>query len=64
MEEQEYIAGYAKKSGVSVEELMKTQICLPCHCGYVGCKGFAMVSNNPHAIKSHNDLYVTTSPKS
>jgi hypothetical protein len=55
--EAKFIQRYCERSGLSVSEVMQTQVCLPCSCSDDGCEGFAMVSNNPLSIKAHNMLY-------
>jgi hypothetical protein len=57
MTEDEFIDEYAKNSGMSVHEILKDMICLPCGCGDVCCRGFAMVQNTPRAIETHNLFY-------
>ena len=53
----EFAKEYAQNSGMSVEEVLKTQIVLPCTCDYEGCPGWAMVSKNPLSIETHQNLY-------
>lgn len=54
---EEFKKEYCAKSGITWDELSKTQIVLPCSCNYEDCKGWAMVSNEPLNIKAHMDLY-------
>jgi hypothetical protein len=58
-----FASDYAKRSGMSVKELMEWNVCLPCGCGHPGCLGWAMVSNNPHSIHSHMELYAPRGSK-
>ena len=57
MNKEDFIKHYCKESGIKQEELLKTQIVLPCNCGDTTCEGWAMVSNNKLSIKSHKKLY-------
>lgn len=53
----EFIDKYAKESGMSVDEILKDMICLPCGCDEPCCRGFAMVQNTPRSIETHNLFY-------
>lgn len=55
--EEEFIADYCKRSRSSWAILKKQYVPLKCVCGAIECRGWAMVSNNERAIKTHNDLY-------
>ena len=57
MEKEDFIREYCERSGESEEELIKYEVALPCHCGEPGCKGWAMVTNTPLAIRAHQSLY-------
>lgn len=57
MKKEEFIENYCKKSNISKEEVLKTQVILPCNCNYEYCDGWAVVTNNKMSIKAHNDLY-------
>jgi hypothetical protein len=57
-EREQFIAGYCERSGVTWEELSKTQIAERCDCGEEGCAGWAMVSKRAtvsHASASIGD---------
>lgn len=54
---EKFIKDYREKSNISICELNKTNVILACDCGDKSCKGWAVVSNNPLSIKSHNELY-------
>lgn len=41
---EEFMAGYAKRSGVTVEWLKERMTVRPCDCGEEGCEGWQMVS--------------------
>ena len=56
MSKEEFIEYYCKNSNITKEELLKTQVILPCSCNYENCKGWAVVSNNPLSIKAHLEL--------
>jgi hypothetical protein len=55
--EQEFIDGYCGRSGVTWAELSQHYVALPCACEQEYCEGWAMVSNDPHAIQTHMELY-------
>lgn len=57
MTKDEFIKGYAERSGTTVEEVLTVSVALPCCCDYEGCKGWAMVFNHPIPIKAHMELY-------
>ena len=57
MTQQEFIDGYCADSGVTWDWLKQSKVALPCACGDERCAGWAMVSNHPDSIKTHNDLY-------
>ena len=57
MTKQEFIKQYCKLSGITDKEFSDFFIVLPCECNEEGCKGWAVVSNIPIAIKAYNDLY-------
>lgn len=57
MTKEDFIKLYCEKSGITEEELLKTQVVLPCNCNDEICKGWAVVSNNELSIKAHYDLY-------
>ena len=59
MTKEEFEKGYIEKSGITAQEYNETQVTLPCICGQEGCSGWAAVSNNPHSIKAHKDLYMS-----
>ena len=45
---EEFEAGYAKRSEMTVEELHEMgQHAHPCDCGEFGCRGCAMLSDDP-----------------
>ena len=56
MTKDEFIDQY-KVTSIPKDEFLKTQVVLECDCGETNCKGWAMVSNTPLAIKSHMELY-------
>ena len=56
MTKDDFINRYALNSGMLPKEILKDNVALPCHCNQDGCKGWAMVSNNPLSIKCHNDI--------
>ena len=58
MTKEEFIEYYCKRSDITEEELLKTQVVLKCNCGNLICKGWAVVSNNPDSIKAHKELYM------
>lgn len=39
MSKEEFIEYYCKNSNITKEELLKTQVILPCNCNYEDCKG-------------------------
>lgn len=57
MTQQEFIDGYCARSDLSWDDMKKYLVALPCACGDERCAGWAMVSNRPDSIKTHNDLY-------
>ena len=57
MTSDEYVADYARQSGVSVAELLAECVPMRCACNQPGCQGWAMVGNTPRAIQAHNELY-------
>jgi len=57
MTKEQFERGYAKRSGISLEEYHKFLVALPCACEQEGCEGWASVSNNPESIKTHQELY-------
>lgn len=57
MRKDDFIKLYCKKSNITKDTLLKTQVVLPCKCNINVCKGWAVVSNNKLSIKAHNDLY-------
>jgi hypothetical protein len=58
---EEFIAQYNSRNfpDITGQELIDKgfEVCLPCCCDYDGCRGWAMVSNVPHLIESHNEFY-------
>lgn len=59
MEKQDFIKLYCEKSGITEEELQKTQVVLPCNCNHELCKGWAVISNNELSIKNHYEQQKT-----
>ena len=59
MTKEDFIKQYCKNCNITEEELLKTQVVLPCNCMEQGCEGWAVVSNNELSIKAHNELYNT-----
>lgn len=57
MTKENFIKLYCEKSDITEEELLKTQVVLPCNCNDETCKGWAVVSNNELSIKAHCELY-------
>ena len=57
MNKEEFIKQYCERSNISYDELEKTNVVLPCSCNEALCKGWAVVSDNPLSIKTHNRLY-------
>lgn len=66
MTRDEFIDGYMKRSGIP--SACRTpdgyaiyqhpgRIALRCDCGEQKCMGWAMVSNDPESIATHNELY-------
>jgi hypothetical protein len=53
----EFIDGYCQKSGIPWLELSQWLNALPCNCGDESCEGWAMVSRDQFAIKTHTELY-------
>lgn len=45
MTRDEFVADYAKRSGLIVPALLELMCPLPCACGDDGCKGWQMVSH-------------------
>lgn len=60
MTKDEFIAGYCERSKISWEKLSQHRVALPCACGEDGCDGWAMVTNDPLSIETHNKLYAPT----
>lgn len=56
MTKESFIMIYCEESGISKEELLKTQIVLPCNCDYKGCKGWVVISNDELSVKAYNGL--------
>lgn len=54
MTEDEFIASYCKRSGVTWEWLSLRRAALPCACGNEGCEGWAMIPNDPESIEWHS----------
>lgn len=57
MTKEEFVKGYCERSGVTLDWLIQYKVALPCGCGDEVCDGWAMVTNNPDAIKTHMELY-------
>lgn len=66
MTKDEFIDAYMKRSGLNKEyrtadgfkvENHPGNIALPCYCGDSICEGWAMVSNYPESIETHNQFY-------
>ena len=57
MTKEDFIKLYCEKSKIKTEDLLKTQVILPCNCNDDICKGWAVVNNNEISIQAHNDLY-------
>ena len=57
MTKEEFIKSYCDKSDMTKEELLESQVVLPCKCDYEGCNGWAVVSNSELSIKAHLELY-------
>ncbi|MEK4328906.1 hypothetical protein MKX70_24005 [Paenibacillus sp. FSL R7-0312] len=57
MNKKEFEEDYCRRSNIQIEEYLNGMITLPCRCGSESCKGWAAVTNNPLAIKSHVNLY-------
>lgn len=63
MTKQEFIDRVCARSNTTLEELLNTQVVLPCDCGYELCPGWSVVSKTPEAIRTHQDLYGPTTPQ-
>lgn len=57
MTKEDFIKLYCEKSKITEQELLESQVVLPCNCGDEICKGWAVVGNNELNIKAHKELY-------
>lgn len=55
---EEFIDDYCRLSSMPQEVFREHFVALQCNCGDEACKGFAVVSKNPEAIRNHTELYI------
>ena len=54
---QRFEQNYCLRSSITLDFYKEHFVTLPCACKADTCEGWAAVSNNPQALKSHLGLY-------
>ena len=52
-----FLAGYAKRSGRTREEVLKYQVVATCSCDYDGCEGWQVIAEH-HLLPWRNESIV------
>jgi len=57
MTKEEFEIGYANRSGLTIDELVKLGLkAFPCTCGEENCQGWQMLHKDEEIIRLENDL--------
>jgi len=57
MDKETFEKQYIENSGITKEEFDQYFITMECNCNYEGCRGWAVINNDPVSIKCQKELY-------
>ena len=62
MSKAEFIDMYCWGSQITLSQFDKDWVAMPCDCGDIQCRGWAVVANNAQAMQIHRKLYIVNKP--